>query len=202
MKRLLITSFFLASSQLSAGDPATEVPLGALYRYQTPSGGLVISNTLPIEAIYTGYDVIDSQGRVIQAVPPALPEEERQQRQQQVLEEQQRARMDAEIRRLYATPGDAERARDRQISTLTLSIEFARNTRNQLEGKLNDALAQAAGFEQQGQEVPPATTALIDSYSRQIEEHELEIKSLEEDIAAVREEFAPIIERLEASGAR
>lgn len=201
MKRLLLIPLLLASTQLHA-DNRDEVPLGAMYRYETPSGGLVISNTLPIEAIYTGYEVIDSLGRVIQSVPAAMPEEERQQRQQEALAEQERMRLDAEIRRLYATPGDAERARDRQISTLSLGIDFARNTRHQLEGKLNDALAQAASHEQQGVAVPEPISAQIDSYSRQIEEQELEIRALERDIISVRQEFAPIIERLEASGAR
>ena len=173
--------------------------MGAMYRYRAPSGNLVISNTLPNEAIYTGYEVVDGNGRIIQTVEPALPEEQRKERQKELLEEQERKRLDAEIRRLYATPNDAVRARDRQITTLNLSIEYARGTLNQLEEKLNAALEQAASYEQQGKEVPPAVRGQIDSYSRQIQEQEREIAGYQADIHEIKREFAPIIERLEAS---
>lgn len=201
MNRLSLTILLLAASiALPAAPPKTqELPPGALYRYRAPSGNLVITNTLPTEAIYTGYEVVDANGRVISTVEPALPEEERQKRRQELLEEQERKRLDEEIRRLYATPDDAVRARDRQITTLNLSIEYARNTLNQLEDKLNSALEQAASYEQQGKEVPPAVSGQIDSYTRQIQDQEREISGYQRDINEIKREFAPIIDRLEAS---
>lgn len=202
MSRFLIAVVLVAvtATPVWAARPAKDdIPKDAMYRFRTPEGVTVLTHVLPPEAIYTGYEIVSPKGRLIRKVEAALPEDERQKRREQLQEELEQKRLDEEIRRLYATPDDAIRARDRQTKTLNLSIEYARNTLNQLEEKLNNSLAQAAGFEQKGQEVPPAIQGQIESYTRQISEQQKEIENYEKDIESVQAEFAPIIKRLESA---
>ena len=174
-------------------DPEA-LPPGALYRYRTETGDLVITSVLPEKAIYLGYDIIDNRGRLLRVVEAAKPEEERRQMQEEMRLRQQ----DAQLQRLYPTPEDAERARDRQLASLRLGIDYARGIITQLDGKLAGEVARAAESERAGRAVPEAVQANIDLYTRQIREQEDKIVAIEQDMEAVHEEFAPIIRRLEA----
>lgn len=179
---------------LRAGADADALPPGALYRFRAADGNLMISSVLPEQAIQSGYEVIDNRGRVLRVVDAAIPEEQRLKMQQEMRIRQQ----DAQLRRLYPTPQDAERARDRQISSLRLGIDYARGIINQLDGKLADEVAKAAAAERSGKPVPEVVQGNIDMYTRQIREQEEKIAGLEQDIVTVGEDFAPIISRLKA----
>jgi hypothetical protein len=178
----------------TAGADADSLPAGALYRFRSADGNLMISSVLPEQAIQSGYEVIDNRGRVLRVVEAALPEAERRQMQQEMRIRQQ----DAQLRRLYPTPRDAERAQERQTSSLRLGIDYARGIIGQLDSKLAEEVAKAAAAERTGKPVPPAVQDNIDLYTRQIREQEEKIVDLEQDIIAVGEDFAPIISRLRA----
>lgn len=188
----------VAPSANRAADPDL-LPPGAMYRFRSRDGNLTISSVLPQQAIETGYEIIDSRGRVIRTVAAAVPEEERRRMQEQMRIRQQ----DNQLRRLYPVPEDAERARDRQISSLRLGIDYARGNITQLDGKLSAEVAQAAAAERAGRPVPETVQANIDLYTRQIREQEDKIAQIEQDIVQVGKEFEPIIQRLrEISGQR
>jgi len=172
-------------------DPDT-LPSGALYRYRKEDGSLVISGVLEEQAVQSGYEVIDSRGRVLRTVGAAIPEHERRRMQQEMRVRQQ----DNQLRRLYPTPGDAERARDRQIASMRLNIDYARNIIIQLDGKLSAEVTKAAEAERAGRPIPEVVQADIDLYTRQIREQEEKIESIHRDIADVGAEFEPIITRL------
>ena len=172
-------------------DPEA-LPPGALYRFRNASGSLMISSVLPEQAIYTGYEIIDNRGRVLRVVEPAMPEEERRKLQEEMRLRQQ----DNQLKRLYPTPEDAERARDRQIASLRLGIDYARGIISQLDSKLAAEVASAADAERAGKPVPEAVQANIELYTRQIREQEDKIVDIEKDIGVVNEDFAPIIRRL------
>ncbi len=191
----------LASTGVQARTPAAPsatkadsevLPPGALYRFRNANGSLMISSVLPEQAIYSGYEIIDNRGRVLRVVEPAMPEAERRKMQEEMRIRQQ----DNQLKRLYPTPEDAERARDRQIASLRLGIDYARGNISQLDGKLAAEVAKAAESERAGQPVPEAIQANIELYTRQIREQEEKIADIERDIGVVSEEFAPIIRRL------
>ena len=176
----------------SAKTDPEALPPGALYRFRNASGSLMISSVLPEQAIYTGYEIIDNRGRVLRVVEPAMPEEERRKLQEEMRLRQQ----DNQLKRLYPTPEDAERARDRQIASLRLGIDYARGIISQLDSKLAAEVASAADAERAGKPVPEAVQANIELYTRQIREQEDKIVDIEKDIGVVNEDFAPIIRRL------
>ena len=181
-----------APGAASAKADPEALPPGALYRFRNANGSLMISSVLPEQAIFSGYEIIDNRGRVLRVVEPAMPEEERRKMQEEMRIRQQ----DNQLKRLYPTPEDAERARDRQIASLRLGIDYARGNISQLDGKLAAEVAKAAESERAGQPVSEAVQANIELYTRQIREQEEKIADIERDIGVVTEEFAPIIRRL------
>lgn len=198
---LILLVLPLASTGVQARTPAAPsatkadqevLPPGALYRFRNANGSLMISSVLPEQAIYSGYEIIDNRGRVLRVVEPAMREEERRKMQEEMRIRQQ----DNQLKRLYSTPEDAERARDRQIASLRLGIDYARGNIAQLDAKLAAEVARAAESERAGQPVSEAVQANIELYTRQIREQEEKIVDIERDIDVITEEFAPIIRRL------
>ena len=176
-------------------EPAGEV----MYRYTKPDGTLAVSATLNEQAIHAGYQVLDHNGRVLRREPPAPPEEQARRRQAMAAEQQaqRQAERDKELERLYAGPEDAVRARERQIEALELRISYATNTLAQLEEKRDQEVSLAARAERAGRPVPEGTRQAIDEYQRRMAHVRQEIAGYEKDKRAVREQYAPIIERLE-----
>lgn len=183
---------------LAAGASVKELPPGAFYRFRDHDGRLVMTSTLPKQAIELGYEILDARGEVVAVVEKALPEEERK----RVLEEKRRAENDKHLLRLYPTPDDAVRARDRQIEAIRLSIDYANSTVAQLRLKLDQEVAAAAGHERAGREVPENLQATIDQYRRQIREQDDLVAKHQEEIDRIEREFDPIIERLRVLAAR
>ena len=158
-----------------------------------------MSATLNEQAIHAGYQVLDHNGRVLRREPPAPPEEQARRRQAMAAEQQaqRQAERDKELERLYAGPEDAVRARERQIEALELRISYATNTLAQLEEKRDQEVSLAARAERAGRPVPEGTRQAIDEYQRRMAHVRQEIAGYEKDKQAVREQYAPIIERLE-----
>ncbi len=176
-------------------EPAGEV----MYRYTKPDGTLAVSATLNEQAIHAGDQVLEHNGRVLRREPPAPPEEQARRRQAMEAEQQaqRQAERDKELERLYAGPEDAVRARERQIEALELRISYATNTLAQLEEKRDQEVSLAARAERAGRPVPEGTRQAIEEYQRRMAHVRQEIAGYEKDKQAVREQYAPIIERLE-----
>ena len=190
----------LALPVLTPAAPKQNEPAGeVMYRYTKPDGTLAVSATLNEQAIHAGYQVLDHNGRVLRREPPAPPEEQARRRQAIAAEQQaqRQAERDKELERLYAGPEDAVRARERQIEALELRISYATNTLAQLEEKRDQEVSLAARAERAGRPVPEGTRQAIDEYQRRMAHVRQEIAGYEKDKQAVREQYAPIIERLE-----
>ena len=190
----------LALPILTPAAPKQNEPAGeVMYRYTKPDGTLAVSATLNEQAIHAGYQVLDYNGRVLRREPPAPPEEQARRRQAMAAEQQaqRQAERDKELERLYAGPEDAVRARERQIEALELRISYATNTLAQLEEKRDQEVSLAARAERAGRPVPEGTRQAIEEYQRRMAHVRQEIAGYEKDKQAVREQYAPIIERLE-----
>tara|TARA_B100000614_G_scaffold66155_1_gene58562 strand:+ start:72487 stop:73107 length:621 start_codon:yes stop_codon:yes gene_type:complete len=191
---LLLLPVLAMAAPARDNDGAGEV----MYRYTTPDGNLALSATLTQQAIHSGYQVLDHKGQVLKEVAPAPPEAQARLRREMEAKrraEQQAAR-DEELKRLYAGPEDAERARERQVDALELKIGYARNTLGQLEDKRDAEVSDAARAERAGRAVPEGTREAIRRYNRRMEDTRAEIEAYQRDIEAVRKQYEPIIERL------
>lgn len=203
MKRLLrglmLTSLALLPVLTPAAPTQKESPGDVMYRYHKPDGSLAVSATLNQQAIHAGYQVLDLNGRVLRREPAAPPEEQARRREAMEARRQalQQAEQDKQLQRLYAGPEDAVRARERQIDALELRISYATNTLAQLEEKRDEEVSLAARAERAGRPVPEGTRQAIEDFQRRMDQVREEIAGYEKDKQAVREQYAPIIERLE-----
>ncbi|MDX1802967.1 MAG: hypothetical protein R3292_02725 [Alcanivorax sp.] len=179
-------------------QPNEKFPDGAYFRYKTPDGVVHMERTLSNQAIYNGYQLMDPQGRVLENVK-AEPYEDaaaRARRHAENKARRERQARDEELRRLYAGPEDAARARDRKIQALKLKISYAENNLAQLEKKRDDELALAARQERSGHTVSQVTRDTISRFKRQVAETEKQISQYHDDIKSAQAEYAPIIDRL------
>lgn len=142
----------LLSVEASAGD--------LLYRYVDANGVIAISRQgVPPEVISKGYEVLNDQGRVVQVIAPAPSIEERQ----RLLQEKARASSDAQLLRLYSTPEDIDRARDRKLAELDGVIGVARSNLQSVRTQQSNYQSQAADHERAGQPVPESLLVQIDN---------------------------------------
>ncbi len=175
------------------------LPPGAVFRYEREDGSTTISSSLSDEAIEQGYEVLNQNGRVVRTVEPALTAEERKQlekQEQRQRREKKQAKRDEELLRMYAGPGDARRARDRQVEALKVNISYTRNTLQGVKEKLDRAVSNAAKYEQRGEKVPASVQDSINQFQRRIAEHKKAIQQYKDDIEDVNEKYEPMIERL------
>jgi hypothetical protein len=131
-----------------------------LYRYTDERGTTVLSRQgVPPEHIARGYEVLNEQGRVIRVIPPAPTAEELRRMQL----EKARALSDVQLLRLYSTPEDVERARQRKLAELDGLIGVARGNLQSVRTQQANLQSQAAEHERAGREVPAHLLAQIDN---------------------------------------
>jgi len=131
-----------------------------LYRYVADKGITVLSRQgVPPEHIRRGYEVLNDQGRVVKVIPPAPSAEEMK----HILAERARASSDAQLLRLYSTPEDVERARQRKLAELDSLIGVARSNLQSVRTQQANLQSQAADHERAGREVPAHLLAQIDN---------------------------------------
>jgi hypothetical protein len=131
-----------------------------LYRYTDDQGVTVLGRQgVPPEFIGKGYEVLNDQGRVIRVIPPAPNAEEMQ----RLLTDKARANSDAQLLRLYSTPEDIDRARDRKLAELDGLIGVARSNLQSARLQQDNLQSQAADHERAGRAVPEHLLAQIDN---------------------------------------
>jgi hypothetical protein len=154
-KTMLIRCSLLLGLLLPAMASALE-----LYRYTDERGTTVLSRQgVPPEHIARGYEVLNEQGRVIRVIPPAPTAEELRRMQ---LEKAQ-ALSDVQLLRLYSTPEDVERARQRKLAELDGLIGVARGNLQSVRTQQGNLQSQAAEHERGGREVPAHLLAQINN---------------------------------------
>jgi hypothetical protein len=137
------------------------------YRYTNDDGVVVLSHSIPPDAVHRGYEVLDRSGRRIRVVDPApTPEEiaarEAAQAAAQAAEEQRQARQrrDEELLVLYASPDEVLSARDRRLKAIDNQLRMAQAEIERLQGQKRQFEAQAAERERTGQR---PSQSLLDS---------------------------------------
>lgn len=197
-KQLLVLATSLAVAVAATSSFAEDQKSGPhLYRYKNDKGVMVIESAIPPEYATKGYQILTRGGQVLETIAPATnvvadPEEARRLREQNA----QMGRKDADLRKLYSSPQDAERLRDRQMESISLKIDYAKGQMSQLASKRKAELEQAARLERKGTAVPADMRANIDRMSKQLADQDAQMKALEADREKLRTDFEPIIERL------
>lgn len=192
---LLLGSLLGLSGQAMAAQDKDvfKLPPNAVFRYIDNSGKTVVSSMLTEEALYAGYQILNSRGRVVKIVPPGIPKAERA----AIRAQRKQELHDQKLLRMYATPDGAVRTRNRQIQSIQLKISYAQNNLTREQAKLQQQISRAANFQKRGQEVPDGVKDLIDLYHGQVTETQDNLADYQAKIKAIQSRFAKVISRLE-----
>lgn len=148
-----------------------------LYRYVDDKGVTVLSRQgVPPEFIARGYEVLNDQGRVIKVIPPAPSAEEMK----RLMADKARASSDAQLLRLYSSPEDVDRARERKLNELDGLISVAQGNLQSVRTQQSNLQSQAADHERAGRPVPDHLLAQIDNQKAEQRRLQKDIKRYQE----------------------
>ena len=177
-----------------------------LYRYKNNEGGTVVDWHVPAKFAGRGYEVLNSQGEVIEVVPRQLSSSELNDKD---LVERLKRGAEAERARLaewdrflllrYSTVEDIDAARDRALRELKIRLSILASNQRVARGRLETALSRLADVERRGETAPEQDLAAIDtlrseiaSVGRSIEEREGQVSAVTEDYNRDRDRFAQL----------
>ena len=174
-----------------------------LYRYKNDVGGTVVDWHVPAKFAGRGYEVLNSQGQVIEVVPRQLSEGELQNK-----DLVERLKQDAEVERArlaewdkflllrYSSVDDIDAARERGLRELKIRLSILASNQRVSGSRLESLLARVADTERRGdaplQQDVDAIAALrteIASTGRAIEEREAQVLEITRDYRQDRERF-------------
>ncbi|MBW0148641.1 DUF4124 domain-containing protein [Marinobacter arenosus] len=187
-----------AAMALALGTIATAH--AGMYRYTDENGQIVISNTIPQEATKRGYDILGTNGRVMETVPPAPTEEEiaareaEKQRQEELEIQREKDRL---LLKRYSHPDQAVRAMHRKVRELEGLIQLKRGNISVISSQLDNEQSRAADMERAGRDIPEASLEKIRRLESQIRDLEQEIRVQNREIEQLKSAFEADIERLE-----
>lgn len=157
------------------------------YRYVDDSGVTVLSRQgVPAEHIAKGYDVLNEHGRVVRTVPRAPTAAEHQQMQ----EERKQAEYDRHLLRLYSTPHDVDRARERKLTEINGLAALVQGNLHSVSANKADLLRKAANMERSGKDVPADLLRRIDEIEQDEARYQQDLLRYAEKIADIKQSFA------------
>ena len=197
MKAHLLGTLIIAAA--FASDPAYA---NKLYRFDI-DGRTVLKDHIPPELMKYGYEVLGSNGLVVEVVPPPPTPEElaRIRAAKQAEERKQAARetqkeIDQGLMRLYERPKDVERARLRKSEEVNTYIRLQQKRAEGLEGKLLNVQTRAASFERDGMEVPADIRQEVSELQGALTDTEKDISDRRKELSRITREYAEQFERI------
>ncbi|MDO6804269.1 hypothetical protein Q4595_17615, partial [Wenyingzhuangia sp. 1_MG-2023] len=150
-----------------------------------------------------GYEVLGSNGMVLEVVAPAPTEEElvirrareaaELQRQEQIAQQKE---ADINLLRLYEQPSDVERARLRKSEEVATYITLQERRQQALEEKLQVAQQQAERFTSKGYPVPEDIQDEVDEIVDVIADSQRDIRDRRAELGRITRDYAEQYERI------
>jgi predicted RNase H-like nuclease (RuvC/YqgF family) len=197
-KRLTVCSAAATALFLALGI-TTQAEAG-MYRYTDEEGRTVISNTIPQPATKRGYDILNSNGRVVEVIPPAPTDDEiaareaEKQRQEELAIQREK---DTRLLKRFSHPDQAIKAMHRKLGELQGLIQLKRGNISVISSQLDNEQSRAANMERTGQKIPDATLEKIRRLESQIRDIEREISWQAQEIESLKQTYEKDIKRLE-----
>ena len=165
---------------------------GNMYQYRDDNDRIVLDDKVPKAFIHKVYKVINSQGYVIEVIPPAMTEVEKESFRKEAL----RQKSLKKLRKTYSEPADAELARDRQLSMIESQISVKKGVIARLTGQKKRETGKAANLERRGSKVHEPIVENIKRLDRQIAAAEADIAKREQEKEETRVRFEKDIQQL------
>jgi hypothetical protein len=168
------------------------------YKYINAKGVNVVSSRIPSEYVKKGYDIISSDGRLIQRIPPELSAEEKV----RLIAETERLKKikdrDTLLLRRYSRPDDIEASKQRKLSQIENRVWLIDRNIEKLNSKIDLYQSLAAEDERAGKKISIDTLWSIEKLKsdrdielnkrkQKTEESNHVIKSHDKDIARLKE---------------
>lgn len=150
-----------------------------LYRYRNAEGNVVVDYTVPPEFAGKGYDILSSQGRLLETVEPQL-EDEGLASSPEI--QAAREREDGYILRSYRSVREIEIAGQRKLDMIHREIEILESNIESARNRRGAEQERAANYERSGRPVP-------DSILRVLRELEIQLQQADGLLAKRRSEY-------------
>jgi len=174
-----------------------------LYRFNV-DGQLIIKDHVPAEYAQMAYEVLNEQGYVLKKVKAAPTAEELARiRAEQARKEARLERIrvqrekDMALLRLYSSPADVERARQRKSDDIDGYISLQQRRIVDMTEKLEKAQSRAANQERSGLDIPVELRLEIAQLQSQIKETHDNIKTRKADKVSSIQAYAQEYARME-----
>lgn len=196
---ILAASLALGLSLAAAGALAAPPTGPVQYRWSDASGHVHFSDTLSDAAIARGYDVINSQGVVVQHVPS--PQERRAEQaaaKQQAAIDAARAHQqaaDAQLLAAYPTEADLRSALEARADNIGASMRATEINLHSQESALADLLQRAAEIEHEKKPVPPFLSHDIAKQRAVVEEQRLALQHQQQQRDTLKAAIEPQLAR-------
>ena len=175
------------------------VPLESLadaqqrYRYVNDQGVVVLDQSIPARFVDRGYTILGGDGHVIKVVA-SVTERKRQEEQQKVVDAEHKRQerinqSDQELLRMYSSPEDVERARDRKLGSIRTAIAITDANLQRLLAQKQSIEYQGAQLERGGHTVSAELVKNLRIVSGQIRDRQAEIATRKAELASVRSAF-------------
>ena len=201
MKQRQRTVLALGLAVLLALPAATALAQKKLwYRYTDEQGQTVLDDHVPPEHTHRGYQVLNTQGQIVEEVPPAATEEDLAERRRERDAEREQARLaawDASLLRRYSSVEDIEAARDRAIKEIEVRISILRSNLLSTKAQIEREQSRAADLERRGIAVPEELTDTLQVLKEEIDDIEQSVAARREEIEDVKADYQRDIERFE-----
>ena len=162
---------------------------GKLYRYKNDEGNTVMDHRIPPQYIQEGYEILTSEGRLIEVILPIKKEDPGEQKRDAIAAKES-AREDKYILSSYSNVEEISQAEKRKLKQLDREINLVKsnlaNTRRQRE----EEQARAADYQRGGKAVPEIIRKVLVELDIQEEKAEKSMAGREQEIIAVNVLYA------------
>jgi hypothetical protein len=175
-----------------------------MYRYHNDQGNMVVDFQVPNAHSAKGYEILNTDGIVIEVVPRELTAEEqkmvsaRDKLLAEAVAEQERLRhWDESLLLRYSTIEDIEASRKRALSSLLINVSILKSNTRSLKQQVENYQAHAADIERRGGEVDLQRLGAIEDLQGEIQATERSIADRRQEMGEVEADYQMDIDRFE-----
>jgi hypothetical protein len=171
------------------------------YRWKDVSGVVHFSDTIPPSALAGGYDIVNSQGRLVRHVDRELTPAERRAATAAAAHvaatkraaQQQRVR-DAQLLAAYPTDKDLQQSQQAELRQIQTDIGTLETNLHSQEDSLTELLAHAADLEHSGKSIPASISKRIADQRQTVNDERSALVQRRADFANAQIRFAAQLE--------
>ncbi|WP_041521753.1 hypothetical protein [Gilvimarinus agarilyticus] len=190
----VLLALALASPTLMAAEDDSG-PDSVLFRYKNSEGNLVVQQSIPPDAAARGYEIITSNGRVLNTVKASPKGADAVKAAERMRREAELAEWDARLKRRFSTVKDIESAKQRSLTELRGNLSILRANLSGVTLQLEEQQRRAGIMERNGQPVSEALENNIAALEAELVEINKQIALRTEALEGASDKYDRDIER-------